>query len=554
MSSNIVLLYYCIMKEDVVKQSQKSIKDSNPDSVKNLFDASQNAERNDDENSKYIGTESDGAKTKLVARVKADTGYGFYDARGEKVLPAEYQWLKNDMYPNNGEFDYNFYLRKEGETNHLYYIDVDGAVDLGQVKDAIPLSEDLVAVCRRGAFYGIIDKKGDKVMDANKFGRIIGISKDGYKVCELERDIYGLVDDNGKVIDDGRQSYEYIVNPLSSLICCIDIEASGRVMIVRVDKNGALEYESSNLFLDHKSKVYVYNQVVITDCYLGLVNADYSSVDEQYVDSCKLWVGRFYVTRKGTFELGSPIRQYNKYVDFKNGVLIVSSDNNEQIVYYRYDHRIRNVHVSSQAAFFIAVEDHAVVFGKVKNTEVEFKQLIKYGNGFMVGIYDAITLGDNGDNMVIHYWIQRQGQKRVGHAIIIDSQGNIIKEDHFNQYEFLCGPFKDAYYYLEGGEMYIIQEGEEEGTVASNGLHAEMMWPLGLTKRFLIKKNNEYRIVSSFGAFLSEPFVLVPNLDMDSVCNSEYIPIVNEEGKFGRVDTNGKVIVPCEFTEIFDMK
>ena len=153
------------MKKETEKQAIGDINKSYVDDVRTLMDTIKSVNKIEDRNTKYIGTESDGTKTKLVARVKAGTGYGFYDALGEMVLPAEYQWLKNDMYPNNGEFDFDFYLRKEGETNYLYYIDADGAVDLGQVKDAIPLSENLVAVCRRGAFYGIIDKKGDKVMD-----------------------------------------------------------------------------------------------------------------------------------------------------------------------------------------------------------------------------------------------------------------------------------------------------------------------------------------------------------------------------------------------------
>lgn len=502
----------------------------------------------------------------LVARVLLDSNYGFYDARGENVLPAKYQLLKNEMYPYNGEFDFNFYLSKEEGRNRLYYIDASGIVDLGQVVDAIPLSKDLVAVCRRGAFYGIIDKAGNTVLDANKYGRIIGISKNGYKVCEVEKDIYGLVDDKGKIVDDKQQFDEYIVNPLSDLLCGIKKKGNSIDEILVINVSDKVE---CNLVHVADSgcpitKVYVYNEAVVAECSsksgksTNAILIDigvsenynrYSYYQKVSVNQLESWKGRFYIGHSDSYELSCPLRDLKaKFVDFKNHILVLSRKNHYMI--NDDNHRYEKVLVSCKNDCFVAAESHAVVFGMVKDAQIEYKRLKEYSGDFKVGIYDSITLGSY---MVIRYWKQREKQKKLDHTIIVDSQGEIIKEDLFDQFKFLSGPIQDDYFYLEDGEIVKMHEGETEGKKLSDGLQAGMMWPLGLTGRFLIQKNNEYQIVDSSGTLLGQPFKIVSDADMDSICNSKYIPIVDAEGKFGRVDTDGKVIVPCEYDKVEDL-
>ena len=512
---------------------------------------------------KGSGTESQDSEAKLVARVHTDSGCGFYDARGENVLPAKYQLLKNEMYPYNGEFDFNFYLSKEEGRNRLYYIDASGIVDLGQVVDAIPLSKDLVAVCRRGAFYGIIDKAGNMVLDANKYGRILGINKNGFKVCEVEKDICGLVDDQGKIVDDKQQFDEYIVNPLSNILCGIKKKGDSinEIHIINVGE----EIKCDIAYVADSgcpiTKVYVYNEAVVAECSSKsgkstnalLIDVSkynhYSYYQKVSVNQLESWKGRYYIGHGDSYELSSPLHDLKaKFVGFKNHILVLSRKNNYMI--NNDNHRYEKVLVSCKNDAFVAAESHAIIFGMVKDAQIETKRLKEYNNDFKVGIDDSITLGSY---MVIRYWKQREKQKKLDHTIIVDSQGEIIKEDLFDQFKFLSGPIHDDYFYLEDGEIVKMHEGETEGKKLSDGLQAEMMWPLGLTGRFLIKKNDECQIVDSSGTLHGQPFSIGSDVDMDSVCNSKYIPIVNAEGKFGRVDTNGNVIVPCKYDKVEDL-
>lgn len=556
-------------KESAIKSKKASLNSKGLTDAPDKFSGAKQYDHNTTEELDIKGVTSTGVdnqdrKASLVARVHTDSGYGFYDSQGRLALPIEYQLLKNDMYPYNGEFDFNFYLRKEGGTSRLFYIDINGAVDLGQVVDAIPLREDLVAVCRRGAFYGIIDKKGNNVLEANKFGRIIGISNNGYKVCEVEKDVFGLVDDKGKMVVLKQQFDEFIVNPLSDLLCGVRYKGNIINELFKINCVGNKKVDCNSVYIAGSespiSKVYVYGDTVVVEFFSKSgkrIKAVLMDVLGQYyyqkevVNKTENWKGKYYIGQSKSYELSSPLRDLKaKFIEFKNHILVVSRKNS-YMINCDFKRRFERVFVLCKNDCFVGAESRAIVLGIVKNTQIKYKRLKKYNGDFTIGMYEVISLGGF---VVIHYWKQRENQKKLDHTIIVDSKGEIVKEDLFNQYKFLSGPIHDYYYYLENGEIVKMHGKETEGTRQSDGLQAEMMWPLGLTERFLIKKNNEYQIVDSCGTILRKPFNIVSGIDMDSICNSKYIPIVNAEGKFGRVDTDGKVIVPCEFSEIFDMK
>ena len=103
-----------------------------------------------------------------------------------------------------------------------------------------------------------------------------------------------------------------------------------------------------------------------------------------------------------------------------------------------------------------------------------------------------------------------------------------------------------------------------EGKKLTWKMQAEKLLPLGSTGHFLVTIAGEYQIIERDGTKLGKSFsdfnlsseyqdedmVL---LLMDFVLHSHYLPVKNAEGKCGLIDTNGKVIVPCEYDEVEDL-
>ena len=203
---------------------------------------------------------------------------------------------------------------------------------------------------------------------------------------------------------------------------------------------------------------------------------------------------------------------------------------------------------------FNSFEDKALKYG-IFDAFLSFNSfdteiLKEYHNDIEVELYDVINLTTFS---VIRYWTKRANKNRVNHTIIIDSEFNILKEDHFDEYPCLSGPIDEAYYYIEGGELFVLAGGAIEGKIITSGLMADEMWPLGVIKRFLIKKNDgAYTIVDTSGNTHGSPFSIDSNFSMDAICNARYLPIVDGDN-YGRISIDGISVVPAEYQEVVDM-
>lgn len=125
-----------------------------------------------------------------LARVRIYDKYGYIDASGKMVIPAQYDYA----------FDFSEGLALVELGNQRYFIDKDGntVIPLQQYENVSPFSDGLAIVYANDK-YGFIDKEGNLVIPiqyatAGEFheGRAI-VGNDSY-------DRYGFIDKEGKLV------------------------------------------------------------------------------------------------------------------------------------------------------------------------------------------------------------------------------------------------------------------------------------------------------------------------------------------------------------------
>lgn len=539
-------------------------------------------------------------KASIVARAYADNGYVFFDKDGHDVLGSKLQLLTNSMYPqNNKEFEFGFYYKKnQSEKMQLFYVDRNGWRDLGLFSDAILLDENRVSVCMDkevNSFYGIMDKNGHYVLDPKKYhiGKIFGISKNNDLVCETRPNVYSLFNTNTEKIVG--TSGICIVAPNSSIICHIKDQGKGQLMVMgdgnRQDET-PIEYEDR-----YWKWAYVYNNVVFASYdWHGRYLVLYHGGEMKLLGS----KNQSFVWKNSFIQLGctaerdrhiSPVviplikpetcekqykdaivatkdwivyqcQDYNIFTGYQKSKRIIvdffekDSINDSKCVFcispsfYKDDIKCGFVYADVSGSIKIGFMQSEGKVDKEKelvgaDSKTVIKQIVSYVDFLCV------------------YYTNGNGTSKVS-SIIVDREGKEESwENKFGDYSYYCGPFDGKFYYLSvNGDLFCKNEEENVGTRLSKNLSAIELYPLGLTKHFVIKtRNGEYQIVDNNGKGLSGLFsgfclpstVEKPEIVMDYIYNSQYLPIKNKEGKCGLIDTNGKIIVPCEYDEVEDL-
>ena len=504
---------------------------------------------------------------------------GFYDAEGNLALEPIYQRLKNEMYPDNGEFDYDFYQKKIDGRMNLYYIDENGCVDLGEVEDAIPLRKDLIAVKRDKdyPYYGVINSNGKVVITDDQYGEILGISKDGFMVCEVEKDVFAIINLDGKSFEEEPNYEDYIVNPNSSLICGFNSEICGiwehpsdiRNECALIDDAIPVVYDDVVFAKKtNSSRKYYYHRHYSVDLRHGY--HVYGSLMK--IESWKKGVLSYY-------DCDSEVSGW-MFADISNNFYPGTPEviTNFGVVYYD-DRWIRLLPKGSPKAIFTddlylfcsgndqkhcflgIQDDNTLAFYKYLPDGVVVRNLVSYKDCKSI---DVDMVASYSNYICVHYVVTKRHEENH-HVLIINREGVVVKSDHFGVYGYLCGPFEDKYFYLDkDGDLCWKSPVSREGKKLTWKMQAEKLLPLGSTGHFLVTIAGEYQIIDRDGTKLGKSFsdfnlsleyqdedmVL---LLMDFVLHSHYLPVKHAEGKCGLIDTNGKVIVPCEYDEVEDL-
>lgn len=577
-----------IKVEGLPKESTLSVKYDNEEIACFKLDNSANTDQQAEAKEETYGRK--GKKVNLVARIHSDNGYGFYDDEGNLVLKPEYEQLENVNYPDNGEFEYGFYYKaKTDDVKCLYYIDTKGYAFLGEVKDAIPLDENRIAVCRGDyGYYGIIDCNGSTILEDNKFGKISGVSGDGFMVCEVENGVEKLVNKEYEIVQNETNCERFFVNPKTTLVCgmVIDEQYSGcyeRWSLLCGKKDVFNFEERVNINEELSQRTFVvqgYQGIIVIEyssksgkskkAYLADVKEypDYRGVTVNAIDVgvTKYWKGCFYMAND-FYVLAN--NSYERVYLYNNkprlsvmGFMLTKSD-----MYYQ-----GNRQKSFDDAFVVFNEKSAFGLVYLRGTEIYYvnvlgpdnekddQKLIGYNNHYRISIIASFSY----DGYTCVRYMATNNKGEFVHTIIIGSAGQIIKEDHMNRYQCLCGPLNDKYYYLKNHELYWMQDDAVEGTKLSDFFQAKELYPLGATGNFIVEMvAGGFQIIDGNGNKLGEPFAgfnfsqssEIRNRLFDFILNSQYLPIKNAEGKCGLIDTNGKVIVPCLYgpDEVEDM-
>lgn len=522
-------------------------------------------------------------KEKLVARVavperkknnmdNSDNSvlYGFYNAEGMLKLKHFFRLLKNEMYPDTEEFEFGFYwCRMPDTTKRLFYIDTEGYYDFGTFCNAIPLNEELIAVNwdESNSCYGIIDKRGKTLLEDSKYRRICGISQNGYLVCEILPDEYDLLTIEGNKFCS-QKFVRYFVNPHSDFIYAIADSNQSQLYRSRFNSNNPqnnsferFSHSSNDKWIDIK----VYKESVIAKNNWNYFKFDGNTYPQEF-NNIESWKWNYIFvnsndSQQGTLKLGGfvvngyPIIASDKWSIAKYGdnyTLFTKPGeslgrlNDCMSIYNSSDDNLLVVYQINGSIFFAEFKDIEKNIRDVKDLALSNCQL-----HFIVS-YD--------NYICIHYY--RNGDKSKHYTLIVSKEGNTIKEDKWGDFQFLCGPFNQQYYYLKEGELYCKNDKDKRGTQKTSNLQAKALFPLIKTKTFLIENNCGFQIVDINGNKLGEAFTVFNTSPLDStlfhiwdyILHLEYFPISNKEGKYGVINGKGKLIAPCEYIDAQTVK
>lgn len=553
-------------------------------------------------------------KTNQSDNNQSSLRFGFYDIQGNKVLAPELKLLKNPMYP---DLDFGFYYRKIQEKGknkiRLYHINEKGYQDLGVFSFANPLNENLVAVLKtnESKFYGIIDKTGKTILEDNKVGKIYGINKDGCLVCEVRPGAKGLANLQGEELRKDKIFNHYFVVPCSDCIYAFEgYENDCRLYFSNIKMDSFYQL-NSYLFIDLSNiktidSIYSFNSnsfvfIIGVDeegkkTYSGWF--DLSSINylnyyrvHQHVNSTndlQIWLNKpLFPLFRSDSEIhvtGSVYSdaffssEYNYVNEIKPAIIserwMLKYDNSwymyenrenrfDKISNFYYGGDLFAVYCCSQKQVFIHFENNTIELVFLKDElKPEKKQVISFE-----GIKKIESIVSYGNYIAIKYLYQADGVNEETHcSLVISREGEEDFRDEWNEFSFVCGPFEDKYYYLDRGELWCTDKNKKNkeklsGWNANNLLNASELYPLGTTGHFVVKSEKGCQIIDNKGTKLCDPFydfdISVTNcrkeMVMDYIYNSQYLPIKNEEGKCGLIDTNGKIIVPCEYDEVEDL-
>ena len=525
--------------------------------------------------------------------------FGFYDVQGNQVLTPELKLLQNPMYP---DFDFGFYSRKTQDKTkiRLYHINEDGYQDLGFFSDATPLNENLVAVRKtnESKFFGIIDKTGKVVLEDDKVGEIYGINKDGCLVCEVRPGAKGLANLKGEKLRKNREFNHYFVGPNSDLIYAFDecrdffqpfysSTESDSFSIANFYFNG---WRKVDIILFFNQKVFakgvdIYYKRNVCSEWCNQSDSCVSAYYDFFGNDLQIWFQKpLFPLFKVNSKLLAPMSKgcSTNYREFKPDIVAESwtlehSDSRWNLYEYKEDvfNRITGFYYSgemiavyghSRKQQFIHFEGDTIFLLWLTNTSDELKHEQKEIEKYR-GIKTIESVVSYGNYIAIKYLYQADGVNEETHcSLVISREGEEDFRDEWNDFSFVCGPFEDKYYYLDHGELWctdINKKNKEKlsGWNANNLLNASELYPLGTTGHFVVKSENGYQIIDNKGIKLCDPFydfdISVTNcrkeMVMDYIYNSQYLPIKNEEGKCGLIDTNGEIIVPCLYDEVEDL-
>lgn len=558
--------------------------------------------------------ESEGyQKANIVARVRKQEGYWFYGSNAQLALKVDLKLLKNSMYP---DLEFGFYYHeiqgKDKNKVRLYYVGENGCQELGIFSDATPLNEDLVAVRKNkdSIFFGIIDKTGKTILEDNKVGKIFGISKDGCLVCEVRPGTQGLANLKGEKLRKDKEFNHYFVNPFSDSICSYDQDAYGSLARVYFSSSESDSFDQTKniSFYDWKTivSIYYFNSRLFIigiggdngreTVYSGWFNGLPSGFCYVYETTCsendlQIWLNKplfplfkvsskIYVSEQADdkyvmvagYRFSSNSIRYREIKPvFVSEKWMLEHDGSWKLYENRVDGFIRvsdfnytgdmfAVYCCSQGFVHFETNKIELIFIK-DDLRPEKKEIINYN-----GIKKIETVVSYGNYIAIRYLYQADGGNEETHcSLIITREGETVFLDEWNEFSYICGPFKNKYYYLNHGDLYCMDEDKKNknkltGLNADN-LNASELCPLGTTGHFVVKNDKVYQIIDNKGNPLGKPFyefnVAVTNCEkdavMDYIYNSQYLPIKNEEGKCGLIDTNGNIIVPCEYDEVEDL-
>ena len=545
-------------------------------------------------------------KANIVARVRKQEGYWFYGSNAQLALKVDLKLLKNSMYP---DLEFGFYYHeiqgKDKNKVRLYYVGENGCQELGIFSDATPLNEDLVAVRKNkdSIFFGIIDKTGKTILEDNKVGKIYGINKDGCLVCEVRPGTQGLANLKGEKVRKDKEFNHYFVNPFSDSICSYDQDAYGSLARVYFSSSESDSFDSTKniSFSDWKTivSIYYFNSrlfIIGVDnggetVYSGWFNGLPSVFCNVYETTCsendlQIWLNKpLFPLFKADSKIYVSEQPDDMYVMYGYSSHLIQHKKIKPVFvsekwmlehvdgsWYIYENKENSFDVISRftnigdlfavyccSQGFVHFETNKIELIFIKDDlRPEKKEIINYN-----GIKKIETVVSYGNYIAIRYLYQPDGGNEETHcSLIITREGETVFLDEWNEFSYICGPFKNKYFYLNHGDLYCMDEDKKNknkltGLNADN-LNASELCPLGTTGRFVVKNEKGYQIIDNKGNPLGKPFyefnVAVTNCEkdavMDYIYNSQYLPIKNEEGKCGLIDTNGNIIVPCEYDEV----
>lgn len=523
--------------------------------------------------------------------------YGFYDNQGNEVLTPELKLLKNPMYP---DLDFGFYYRKTQDKSkfRLYCISEDGYQDLGVFLRANPLNKNLVAVrkTKDSQFFGIIDNTGNTVLEDKIVGKIYGINKDGCLVCEVRPGTQGLTDLRGKELQKDMRFSRYFVQPNSNLIFAVKEGSPKRTYFeVYCATKTTQFYAKGELDLKEKCSdiIALYNNdpwfiVKFKDdngmkkfsrwCKLNVY------FKNRYVegDDLQIWLQKpmFPIVKNGntyealfddSYNVFTPVViAANSWMFAKLGCRMRVYKYTGKECFYSVDNSLFDggafvVKSPSENQLFLTINGSSIVLRflvKLDDWEIKEKSLPGFRNCRKIE-----SVVSYGEYISVRYLYQGNDGKETHCSLVISRDGEkVLFEDAWDTFSFVSGPFEGKYYFLYHGELYCMDKNRENvekltGLNANETLNASELYPLGTTGHFVIKCGKGYQIIDNQGTKRGKPFyefsVSVTNCSkemiMDYIYNSQYLPIKSEEGKCGLIDTNGKIIVPCEYDEVEDL-
>lgn len=127
---------------------------------------------------------------------QAFNNYGFIDTTGKLVIKHEFEKVRDFKFGVAS-------VKKRGE-NHYYIIDKTGKRIIDKNFPKSPLIQDNIIIWKEGKSFGIMDFKGNIIVNVGKYVNFGGYDELGFCCVAKEKDantwLYGFIDKNGKEV------------------------------------------------------------------------------------------------------------------------------------------------------------------------------------------------------------------------------------------------------------------------------------------------------------------------------------------------------------------